>query len=497
MIITSYNFFLFCAAVLIGYHSLPNRWKKYWLLGVSLWFYRYWSLNFVLIGVLTASANYFFGIGLEKAQKGKRSILWLGIIVNILAWGYFKYFGFFIEDLGNFLSKIGISIKANGLNILLPIGLSYYILQGISYLLDIWYGRVKAQKDIAVFGLYMLYFPKLIAGPVESPRVFIPKIINPKQVDNNLFAAGSSLILLGLVRKLVFADPLTALLPPDAFTSPENYPGQFLVWWVIMYAFSLYNDFAGYTNIVRGVSLYFGIELTSNFKHPYFSHNFTEFWQRWHISLSIWLRDYIFFPTTRALMKVTNKRNHIFNIVLPPMVTMLVSGIWHGGTWNMLVWGGLHGLYQVGERLLALRRPVGENRQPTKWQRGFSMSLVFGLSAAAWIPFSMEIGAAGDFLKVILSPTSWVIPDIPRVIKYIVLTFSIPEWESWLIPNLRILIPLVLSLGLDVIQERKEDEVFFLRWGKWQQAGLLAAAILAIFFATGASGMAPFVYQAF
>lgn len=493
MAITSSNFLLFTLITWLVYHNLPTQYKKYGLLTASLWFYGTWSWNFVWVGLGLVTINYFLGL---KLRNKSRVVLWVGVGLNLLALVHFKYAGFYIDELRGLLNSLGVSTGANSIKIILPLGLSYYVLQGISYLLDIWHGRIEPQKDFVLLSLYMLYFPKLIAGPIESPRQFFPRLGKPNIVTNPILAKGFGLILVGLIRKLVFADPLTALLPEDAFTAPANYPSQFLLWWLVIFAFALYNDFSGYTNIVRGVSLLFGIELTQNFRRPYFSENFTEFWQRWHISLSIWLRDYIFYPITRTLMKLTNKRNHIINIIFPPMVTMLISGLWHGASWNMLVWGGLHGLYQVGERLWNGWRPK-QPENPSPWRRRLAVGLVFGLTVITWTPFIMSLEMTGAYLKELFSLSNWVIPDIPRVIKYIVLNFEIPEWNTWLIPDIRFLIPLLPGLLLDWLQEKHQDETFFLAWGKWQQASLLAGAMLAILLATGASEFAPFVYQAF
>jgi D-alanyl-lipoteichoic acid acyltransferase DltB (MBOAT superfamily) len=184
------------------------------------------------------------------------------------------------------------------------------------------------------------------------------------------------------------------MIPADAFITPLDYPGQQLLAWLIAYAFAIYNDFAGYTAIVRGVCLWFGIELSPNFNLPYYARNFTEFWNRWHISLSNWLLDYIFYPLAWSLRRRVPDQNHVLNIVLPPMITMLVSGMWHGLAWNMLLWGGLHGLFMVLERLPSLKKPpVPLNKRP-RWRQRLGVLLTFSLAALAWVPFRMELPVA-------------------------------------------------------------------------------------------------------
>jgi len=195
------------------------------------------------------------------------------------------------------------------------------------------------------------------------------------------------LIFVGLVRKLIIADTLTASFLSDVFEIPANYGPPELVFWLVIYAFALYNDFAGYTDIVRGISGFFGIELSPNFRAPYFSRNFTEFWNRWHITLSEWLRDYIYYPLSRALSHSNSSYRSLANLIVPPLFTMLVSGIWHGFSLNMILWGGLHGLYLIVERIPVLwRRVVPPQNQPL-WRQWLGMDVVFFLVILAWDPF--------------------------------------------------------------------------------------------------------------
>jgi alginate O-acetyltransferase complex protein AlgI len=207
----------------------------------------------------------------------------------------------FCRSLETLLERLGIPTQAGGLQILVPLGLSFYVLQTISYLVDVYRGQLKAERNWMNFALYLAYFPKIIAGPIERARSFLPKLAPARIVDNSMISRGVSLIFVGMVRKLLIADTLTAFILPDVFEVPAKYTPPELIGWLVIYAFALYNDFAGYTDIVRGISGLFGIELSSNFRVPYFSRNFTEFWSRWHITLSEWLRDYIYFPLSRAL----------------------------------------------------------------------------------------------------------------------------------------------------------------------------------------------------
>jgi len=189
---------------------------------------------------------------------------------------------------------------------------------------------VPAEPDVVHFALYLAYFPKLLAGPIERARSFLPRLTAAGDVTNDVLARSATLIVIGIGRKLLIADPLFSRIPAEVTVDPLQYPAPRLLVWLVAYAFALYNDFAGYTDIVRGVSGLFGIELSRNFAAPFFSRNFTELWTRWHITLSSWLRDYIYFPLSRALVRRNPNATHFVTLFVPPMVTMLVSGLWHG-----------------------------------------------------------------------------------------------------------------------------------------------------------------------
>ena len=233
----------------------------------------------------------------------------------------------------------------------------------------------------------MAYFPKLLSGPIERARTFLPKLAAQRIVDNDVLARSFALIVIGVVRKVVFADTLFTMLPARLWKEPERFSSPELIVYLIVYAFALYNDFAGYTGVVRGVSGLFGIELAPNFNIPYFSRNLSEFWNRWHITLSQWLRDYIYFPTSRALLRRNPSLTNVPNIFLPPLLTMLASGLWHGTGWGMLLWGALHGVYLIVERLLSLWRPAGPPHLQPRWRQGLATTLVFVLVMLAWVPF--------------------------------------------------------------------------------------------------------------
>jgi alginate O-acetyltransferase complex protein AlgI len=476
MNITSSQFVLFTILVLGVYYCLPLRPQNYWLLLVSYGFVVTWDWRFAMaLGAITI-VNYLVALRLRVSDRGWRGLLWAGIGFNVLALLFFRTTSFFLPQLEILLGSMGISTQTGGLQILIPLGLSYYVLQAISYLVDVYRGQVKAESDIVNFALYLAYFPKLIAGPIERARTFLPKLVQPRIVDNQALVRSIALIFIGMMRKILIADVLTASFLSDVFELPSKYNPLELTLWLLIYAFALYNDFAGYTDIVRGVSGLFGIELSVNFQTPYFSRNFTEFWKRWHITLSEWLRDYIYFPINRVLRRGNPAFQKMTNLILPPMLTMLVSGLWHGLSLHMLIWGGLHGLYQIIERIPSFWRPSVPPQNQPRWRQWGGMGVVFTFVILAWVPFRWELPAAFELLGALLN---W--SDIGFGYRRLLLVVPI----------------LFTSLLIDTLQYRGQDELFFLKWSPLAQAVSIALVLLLVYLTTGGDFEQPFIYQAF
>jgi alginate O-acetyltransferase complex protein AlgI len=472
MNITSLHFILFIILVLGVYYFLPRRAQNYWLLLASYAFVLTWDWGFALTLAVLTMANYLTALRL----RGRLGFLWVGIGFNLLALLFFRSVHFFLPQFEAVLEGLGISVQTGGLQILIPLGLSYYVLQAISYLVDVYRGQIKAEADLVDFALYLAYFPKLVAGPIERARTFLPKLAQPRIVDSQMLARSIVLIFVGITRKLLIADILTASILSDVFELPSKYNPLELTLWLLIYAFALYNDFAGYTDIVRGVSGFFGIELSTNFKAPYFSRSFAEFWKRWHITLSEWLRDYVYFPVSRGLRRSNPALQKLINLVLPPMITMVVSGLWHGLSLHMLLWGGLHGLYQIAERIPSLWRPVVPPQNQPIWRQWFGMGTVFLFVVLAWVPFRWEMPAALEFWSALLNWSE-------VTIRY---------------RRLFLIMPVLFgSLLVDILQYRGQDEFVFLKWPPLVRASCMAAIIFLVFITSGDDFEQPFVYQAF
>ncbi|MBA4374877.1 MAG: hypothetical protein C0401_01720 [Anaerolinea sp.] len=493
MTISSFLFFVLAILAAYVYRVLPKKLRNYWLLILSAGFIATWSYEFLLVLVVFALINYSIGIKAETAVHPRKWVI-TGIAFNIFFLLLFKYQKFYLPGLESLLLKNGWMSAGGALSFLVPVGLSFLVVQVISYLIDISNQRLKAERDLIKFGVYVLYFPKLLSGPIERARLFLPRLDAPILFDRVLAQRSLSLILTGLFRKMVFADPLFGMIPENAFITPQNYAGQHLFFWLLAYALALFNDFAGYTSIVRGVSLWFGIELANNFNLPYLSRNFTEFWNRWHISLSTWLRDYIFFPLSRSLMRHYTERNNFWNLVVPPVVTLLVSGLWHGLSWGLVAWGGLHGFYLVFERFSGLFRPFVPFEEQPRWQQNLGIALTFTLTTLAWIPFRMDIPVALSYLTGLFK---WVKPDYFLFRRYVMGDTEFLSWSPLNLPNPFLLLVLSAAIGYDILVNHKGSEKELRSFQQVIQIVFLVVLFSFALFSIFADATTPFVYQGF
>jgi D-alanyl-lipoteichoic acid acyltransferase DltB (MBOAT superfamily) len=512
MSITSLVFAIFCAASILVYWLLPQRHRILWLFIVSMAFILTWSWSLAGILLVVATVNFYLGkwLGIAApppnprpgenpaaAKDRPRALLWIGIGFNILALVALKYSAFYVPALTNLLGKLGVHSGAGGLLLLVPIGLSFTAVQMISYLADIHHRMLVPEAHWLDFALYVFYFPKMLSGPVERARTILPMFKQPRHPDAQAAERNFWLIVVGVLRKIVLADSLSSIIPAAIFVHPETFAGQDLVVYLLAYAFVIYNDFAGYTSIVRGVSGFLGIELTNNFKLPYFSRSISEFWERWHISLSNWLRDTIFFPTSRALLKRIPRREAVANLVVPPLFTMLVSGMWHGLGWNFLFWGGLHGFYLIVERLSTLWSPRKLLDELPKWRQVLSALGVFVLVVLAWIPFRMDLLTGWHYLSGMPTAFIWIKQLVWFLREKLVGTVAWDNWYGFSFLDIRVFLLLIPALLLDWKQYRHKDETFFTGWPVWGKALFLAALTLVLVLLSFAETGAPFVYQGF
>jgi len=338
MLFNSLGFALFLPCVFIIYWFVTNRSLRLQngsLLIASYFFYASWDYRFLFLLIFSTLLDYLTGMRIAASEsKGRKQFwLWLSICVNLGFLGIFKYYNFFVSSFAEMMELAGIQVNIRSLEIILPLGISFYTFHGLSYILDIYNNRIKPEKNIIDYAVFVSYFPLLVAGPIERATHLLPQIkkertFNYKQATNGVF-----LILWGLFKKIVVADNCAPLV--DFIFGSESLPASTLVAGAVLFAFQIYADFSGYSDIAIGVSKLFGIEVFINFRFPYFSRNIAEFWRRWHISLTSWFRDYLYIP-------LGGSREGKWKSIRNVFIIFLVSGLWHGANWSFIAWGGIH-----------------------------------------------------------------------------------------------------------------------------------------------------------
>lgn len=340
MIFNSEAFAVFLPLVFILYWFVFKRMhhQNILLLIASYVFYGWWDWRFLFLLVFSTSLDYYTGLKMFRAQTehGKKVWFWLSIIINLGFLGFFKYYNFFASSLTESLNSIGFHASQATLEIILPVGISFYTFHGLSYVIDIYKNRIEPETNVVTYSLFVSFFPLLVAGPIERATHLLPQIKRQRDFTDVYFREGILQIAVGFFRKMVIADNL-AVYVDSIYGNSEIHNSSSLLLASVFYAFQIYFDFSGYSDIAIGTAKLFGFRLKENFNLPYFSKSLTEFWRRWHMSLSFWLRDYLYISLggNRKGIKITYR-----NL----MITMLLGGLWHGASWNFVIWGGIHGL---------------------------------------------------------------------------------------------------------------------------------------------------------
>lgn len=383
MTFNSFWFILFFLVVVILYYAIPQKFKNLVLLAASSFFYLTSSIESgcIIVGVIAIA--YVFGRVLEK-RPGKH-LLAIGIIAILGTLFTCKYLNFTVESLDFVLSKIGIDIQFSGLELIMPIGISFFTLQAVGYLIDVYRKKIEAEKNVIDFAVFLGFFGYILSGPIERAQNILPQLKKKRKFHYTSFCHGIQLMLWGYFVKLVVAERF-AIVANTVFDNHTYYAGIEMLLGTIAYSLQLYCDFSGYSYIARGVGQALGLEIINNFEQPYFSLSISEFWRRWHISLSSWLRDYVYIP-------LGGNRKGIVRKYVNVIIVFFVSGVWHGAAWNYIFWGVLHGIYQVIEGIFgSLKEKFGnKNKQETK-EVPFSQKLLsvmwnFTLVNFAWIFF--------------------------------------------------------------------------------------------------------------
>jgi alginate O-acetyltransferase complex protein AlgI len=391
MLFNSFEFLFFLIIVFTCYwFVLKNNLKQQnvLLLVVSYFFYACWDWRFLFLLIFSTLLDYFTGLKMQSAsqQSKKRFWFWLSISINLGFLGVFKYYNFFAQSLIEAFSNIGISLSPSSINVILPVGISFYTFHGLSYVIDIYKGRIAAEKNFVDYSVFVSFFPLLVAGPIERATHLLPQIKKPRIFEYSKAVDGLRQILWGLFKKIVIADNC-AEYADQIFNNYQDHSGSVLVIGAIFFALQIYGDFSGYSDIALGTSRLLGIELLQNFSFPYFSRDIAEFWRRWHISLSSWFRDYLYIPLGGSKGGLWKKIRNTF-------IIFIVSGFWHGANWTFIVWGALNALFFLPLLLAKTNRSnidiVAKGKYLPSAKEMFQILITFGLTTFAWIFFRAE-----------------------------------------------------------------------------------------------------------
>ena len=418
MLFNSLQFLIFFPIVVLLYYLIPEKLRYLWLLAASYYFYMSWNVKYVLLLLTSTVATYLGGMFLarfqkegneEPTRKREKWCVFATVSVNLAILFFFKYFNFFMDSVNAVLARCGLSVAGNHWDVLLPVGISFYTFQALSYTIDVYRGDIEPEKNFFRYALFVSFFPQLVAGPIERSGNLLRQLRTQARPDLSQCKEGLLLMLWGYFLKLVIADRV-AVVVDTVYGAPDTYGGMYLIVASVLFAFQIYCDFYGYSIIAKGAALILGIELMENFRSPYLSRNVAEFWRRWHISLSSWFKDYLYIPLGGNRKGRWHK---YFNI----MVVFLTSGLWHGANWTYVIWGGLNGLFQIiGDLLKKIRQKGNElfGLKPEAFShKAFEVCVTFLLVDFAWIFFrASSLTDALKILKSILTVYNpWILTD--------------------------------------------------------------------------------------
>jgi len=469
----TFEFAVFLACVYLPYLVLPHRQQNYFLLIASYVFYGWWDWRFLSLILFSTAVNYFVGIALQQTQevKKRRGYLIIALVTSLGILAVFKYFGFFVNSMVDFLELFGFKPDLLILSIVLPVGISFYTFQTLSYTIDVYKKEIQPTRRFFDFALYVAFFPQLVAGPIERAKNLLPQVLSPRTLTYDQFSRGAFLILLGLFKKIVIADGVAGSV--NAVYAMPDPTALDITLATYLFALQIYCDFSAYSDIARGIAKLLGFELMTNFNLPYFSVNPSEFWQRWHISLSTWLRDYLYIP-------LGGNRHGKLNTYRNLVITMLLGGLWHGAAWNFVLWG----FYQGG--ILCVHRFfVGRKTKTVSSSQvlGFFIYLLkvvifFQIVCYGWLLFR-----ANSFEQ---------IADFTAILLF---NFSLTQGISFSLPPIVALLGIPILIMLEIYQYLSRTPNFYRKW-PLPLRSLLYASLLFILIAGTNNAPSDFIYFA-
>jgi alginate O-acetyltransferase complex protein AlgI len=490
MMFNSISFLVFFTATAILFFLIPHRWRWLLLLAASYLFYGYGRPGYLGLIMATTWVSFWFAKHIQAADRRRKKRLQLGLCVgfNLFILFLFKYFNFFSDSMQSLFNAIHATVPIPHVDLLLPLGLSFYTLRIIGYLIDVYRNDIEAERHLGIFSVYVAFFPQLIAGPIERSPHLLPQFYREQRFDYGKFREGFSFMLWGFFMKLVIADRI-AVYVNAIFNNPQLYTGGHCLLAAYLFTFQIYCDFAGYSMIAIGVSRIFGYDIVENFRHPYFSQSLQEFWTRWHISLSTWFRDYLYIPLGGNRVPMLRHQANLG-------IVFLVSGLWHGANWTFLIWGGLHGLGLIfGQITSTFRKRFLEGIVLTPYNRIaalFKVVITFHLVCMAWIFFRADsVPHAWSFIRNL--PRGWRL-DL-NYLGSVILPFT--DDNSAISVFLTSLFFIALMLVVDFIDETGNRRIVDL----WRNSSsfnilcLITLALAILFFGEFKSG--SFIYSKF
>ena len=431
MIFNSLDFLIFLTFVFFLYwFAFKNnlKFQNILLLISSYFFYSCWDWRFVFLLLFSTLLDYFSGIMINNTEniKFKKIWFWISISVNLGLLCILKYYNFFVESFAIILDNIGLKTNPTILQIILPVGISFYTFHGLSYVIDIYKNKIKAEKNFIDYAVFVSFFPLLVAGPIERATHLLPQIQKKRNFEYKKAVDGLKQILWGVLKKIVIADHC-AEYANQIFNNSNDYSGSTLALGAIFFSFQIYCDFSAYSDIALGTARLFGIELLKNFSYPYFSRDIAEFWRRWHISLSSWFRDYLYIP-------LGGSKGGIWKKIINTLIIFIVSGFWHGANWTFIIWGLLNALYIMPSIIMNKNRNnieiVAKGKLLPSFKDLANIGITFILTAFAWIFFRSEnLKQAFNYIMKMFSKNLFSIPDVmPMYLLFIITIFIVIEW---------------------------------------------------------------------
>ncbi len=432
MLFNSVEFlFLFLPIVLIVYYLLPHKQQNTFLVLASCFFYASWDWRFLLPLLCTTGLDYWIAGKLEASHKAKgpqaerKRLVWISVVSNLCLLGFFKYCNFFIESTSAVLTALGFEVSVHTLNIVLPVAISFYTFQALSYTIDVYRGELHPSGTFWDFFLGVLYFPHLVAGPIQRASTLLPQVLLPRQTTRQQWEDGLHLIMWGFFKKVFLADNL-APIADQVFSKPDPTGGEVLVG-VLAFTFQIYGDFSGYTDIARGIAKIMGFEFTLNFNLPYFATNPSDFWRRWHISLSQWLRDYLY-------KSLGGNRGGAFFTYRNLMITMVLGGLWHGAAWNFVLWGFYHGALLCIHRYLSPYLDRCEQAIPLPRALWLTLHIasMFVMTCYGWLLFrATSLDQVLGMSSALSNPLEGLDTGSLQTIGLYALPLVIVQWLQW------------------------------------------------------------------